>query len=556
MFIVTNLLCCTVIALLSHASHMIVTCIKGLPLCDVGAKYVSVLFFLCLYSLLLVPTAFIVAAMDLLAYDIERSQLPKGIDIFPGSLSHSATYKIRQAKKKASPSAPPVIDSGQLRKNCCSKWKYKIRWCSSKAAFLVLFWNLLLSFSSGSLQNLYPTIGMNRSQSIVYRNLVSLLPYVSWTIAAPLSGWVADAHLGTYRVVRIGIALLFLSTAVNCILYQITGDVIVKFDSVVFVCAVVISNTIGLIGQATILVTLLSLVLSQMPDASTANITTFIAWFVCSIQAGYWLCDVTSLVPVWCLKPFINYLRIWGFFPALCVVIVLISDFFLSPKWLIIEPKSPQSLLIIFRVFKFAWKHKSPLNRSALTYWEEDIPSRLDLGKSRYGGPFTTEEVEDIKTILRLLAVSVPLLIIMVSYYLAQDSLVILPTLDSCVQSSIMSVVINDSGAYVLGTVLYEFAVYPLISNLFEPSIFKRIGLAAFLVMILNVVYLGLSVALSISSASVWPWLRLPSPSHSWLPKGIVGHCNVRAALCAISLQNAWRGFGLLLVFKLYSLRA
>ena len=37
-----------------------------------------------------------------------------------------------------------------------------------------------------------------------------------------------------------------------------------------------------------------------------------------------------------------------------------------------------------------------------LTYWEDDIiPSRVDLGKSKYGGPFTIAQVEDVKTILR-----------------------------------------------------------------------------------------------------------------------------------------------------------
>ena len=43
------------------------------------------------------------------------------------------------------------------------------------------------------------------------------------------------------------------------------------------------------------------------------------------------------------------------------------------------------------------------MQRSALTYWENEIPSRIDLGKTKYGGPFTTEEVEDVKTFLQLL---------------------------------------------------------------------------------------------------------------------------------------------------------
>ena len=56
----------------------------------------------------------------------------------------------------------------------------------------------------------------------------------------------------------------------------------------------------------------------------------------------------------------------------------------------------------VYKVLKYAWQHKCPERRSAFTYWEEDIPPRIDLGKSKYGGPFTTEEVEDVKTFISL----------------------------------------------------------------------------------------------------------------------------------------------------------
>ena len=38
-----------------------------------------------------------------------------------------------------------------------------------------------------------------------------------------------------------------------------------------------------------------------------------------------------------------------------------------------------------------------------MTYWENEVPSRLDLGKEKYGGPFSEEQVEDVKTVLRLI---------------------------------------------------------------------------------------------------------------------------------------------------------
>ena len=56
----------------------------------------------------------------------------------------------------------------------------------------------------------------------------------------------------------------------------------------------------------------------------------------------------------------------------------------------------------ICRVLKYAWKHKVPKHRSTFTYWEEDIPHRIDLGKDKYRGPFTTEEVETFLHILLL----------------------------------------------------------------------------------------------------------------------------------------------------------
>ena len=54
-------------------------------------------------------------------------------------------------------------------------------------------------------------------------------------------------------------------------------------------------------------------------------------------------------------------------------------------------------------VIKYTIKHKHPQFRSAFTYCEDELPSRIDFGKSKYGGPFTTEQVEDVKTFLRCL---------------------------------------------------------------------------------------------------------------------------------------------------------
>jgi hypothetical protein len=71
--------------------------------------------------------------------------------------------------------------------------------------------------------------------------------------------------------------------------------------------------------------------------------------------------------------------------------------------WLIKEPAAKNPFRLVHGVIKYAIKNKQPQLRSAFTYCEDKLPSRIDFGKSKYGGPFTTEQVEDVKTLLRLL---------------------------------------------------------------------------------------------------------------------------------------------------------
>ena len=59
----------------------------------------------------------------------------------------------------------------------------------------------------------------------------------------------------------------------------------------------------------------------------------------------------------------------------------------------------------MYKVFSYAIKHKHPRQRSAFTYCEDEIPSRIDFCKSKFGGPFTTEQVEDVKTSIRIIVV-------------------------------------------------------------------------------------------------------------------------------------------------------
>ena len=399
-------------------------------------------------------------------------------------------------------------ESGTTSKMC--SFKYRIRWFHSKGAALVLIWIMLSSAAFESSfqvsQVFYP--GLIEVEFYVW--VLRFVPFIVVVFSAPFAGWLADARIGNYRLFKTGAVIVFFTVVIVCVCVLVLRNLLTS-NNYAFLVSTLIVYGLGNSGSAACLVTSLQLGLDQMPDASVSNITSFISWFVCFISAGFWVGDASFHLFPYCLDTVSfsdndcsSFIQIFSLFPVLCMAIVLCSDFLLSPKWLIIEPKSPQSLKLIFRVLKFAAKHKAPVNRSALTYWEEDIPSRIDLGKSKYGGPFTTEQVEDVKTILKLLLISLSFLMIFLSMNLLDgDHISGIPSHYSPILSYFTY---NRYWCSIIGTLVYEFVIYPFVRNKL-PSILKRIGSASFLIIVLNIVSLVLSVVIHFDSTlddTVW----------------------------------------------------
>ena len=78
---------------------------------------------------------------------------------------------------------------------------------------------------------------------------------------------------------------------------------------------------------------------------------------------------------------------------------------------------------LVYRVVKFAWHHKIPVRRSAFTYCEDEWPSRMDLSKQKYGGPFTVEQVEDVRTFLGIFKVLISIAPLFMLQFVSESSL-------------------------------------------------------------------------------------------------------------------------------------
>ncbi len=265
---------------------------------------------------------------------------------------------------------------------CCDIKRYRIRRVKSKGAVLVL----ILSYLVTSTLYLLATTGAHHSTYDYW-----LIPF---GISTAIAGWLTDTFIGRYKVIRCSVWImwiLMIAVTVSAVVEQL-NEMYHHYDkavrSVLF-CLV----SIGLGGfQANIV----QLGLDQLHDASTTEITSFIVWYVSTLISTGFLVEFN----IFCLNEQNKLLVLLLICVSLTLALILITH---CNHWLIKEPATQSPLKLIYKVIKFAVVTKHPRCRSAFTYCEDELPSRIDFGKSKYGGPFTTEQVEDVKTFLRLL---------------------------------------------------------------------------------------------------------------------------------------------------------
>ena len=138
--------------------------------------------------------------------------------------------------------------------------------------------------------------------------------------------------------------------------------------------------------------------IDQLPDISSDDLVAFSDWYV-------WIWCVSAAVIKYsqnctCLQ----YDALAKLLLPAFLTLALCLDFLFN-HWLIKEPVSENPFKLIYKVLHFALKNKHPRRRSAFTYWDDKRYSRIDLAEKKFGGPFTVEEVEDVKTFGRMVLI-------------------------------------------------------------------------------------------------------------------------------------------------------
>ena len=295
----------------------------------------------------------------------------------------------------------------------------------SKAAVLILFWTLVVSaiYKTAEEGTKYIATRLrDREQAhlhLLTKNnfdiLLTYLVFVLLLLVYPLAGFVADVCCGRYRAVMIslgfllgGLAFLTLTAALlfpHIIRNPFNADHY-RHNSNIFFALSGLGLLLLIPGLSGYQANFIQLGLDQLLEAPSEYLGLFVHWVEWFTQLGFTFMEPMFYLMFNCSKIFSVHTTVLSLAPFFFVVLLIVLVFSCwKRRWFYSEPGQQNPYKMVVKVLNFARKHKYPLQRSAFTYCDDEEPSRIDFAKERYGGPFTTEQVEDVKTLLRILAV-------------------------------------------------------------------------------------------------------------------------------------------------------
>ena len=242
---------------------------------------------------------------------------------------------------------------------------------------------------------------------VIFIRLSLILDTVFFFLLFPFFGLLADVKVDRYTSIITGVYLTFLSWLTAGLCYNIKTFL---HQNVLFLILSGIGYSLQVIGYSCLRSNIVQFNIDQAIGASGDKLSAIILyWHSLSLPAIF-----SIVIIVQCL---INQFFVVSYVVSgVAVSIVIVTNFLFKP-WVDTTSHIVNPVKLIAKVLNYARKNKYPRNRSALTYWEENYPSRLELGKAKYGGPLTEEQVENVIVAMRL----APLFICIVGLVCAEE---------------------------------------------------------------------------------------------------------------------------------------
>ena len=390
----------------------------------------------------------------------------------------------------------------------------------SKPIIMCLLWEL----TTGLAYNLFctPTSFIQYLDTQTWVIIMGLLALVF--LISPLAGYLADVKFGRFNMLLKG-SFLMLASIICLVFVMILLLFTVHNTSYYFYMLLLAVFVIGLTyscGRMMFIANILQFVMDQLRDAPTQDSVLFLYLY-------YWSNSFSAVIgssmpipghtitlkiehnyPVGKRSRIIIDLLFGLLSFSIMATIIVVYLLHKKKNWFVTEKIAGNPYKLVYQVVQFACRNKTPLRRSAFTYCEDERLSRLDYGKQRYGGPFTTEQVEDVKVLFHMLKVLVSLgpafmlnvavtSLIMRKWYDSEYER------DASTSITMSSFILLHRGMLAPLLILIFIPIYLAFKHTFPrcfPNMFKRMGLGIILLCIsilLLLVYDIVSISNSIN---------------------------------------------------------
>ena len=239
----------------------------------------------------------------------------------------------------------------------------------------------------------------------------------------PLSGFFADVRYGRFKTIMVSLGCIAASIIIFCLcalilsgMYANRGFILhdlLQQGGVLIIILVIFATlvfTIGIIGYQA---NYIQFGLDQLLGAKSEHLGIFVHYnsFAFNFSASLSVLFIQILSYSSPRKHYFSTkLLVCSALSILTIVsLLLLVISYKKRHWFYTQPGQQNPYKTVYKVLNFARKNKYPLNRSAFTYCDDHAPSRIDFAKERYGGPYTTEQVENVKTLLRILLLLISL---------------------------------------------------------------------------------------------------------------------------------------------------
>ena len=280
-----------------------------------------------------------------------------------------------------------TFESVKIREINCAPKCGEVKWIKNKGAVLIILWSFLV----GSVFHLLRA-GYKEKLTVNQVSNTGLILICS-TLLYPIGGWLADTRLGRYAVIRYSMWIMWIGSLL------LTANEVLADVSDVYAMQMTIRTwmfrslcTVMAVALGGFQSNIIQLGIDQLADASSTEITSFITWYTFTFYAS----GVTLHYTSDCIENVYSLLCINAFVSSMCLSLALCSDF-LCQHTLVKERISGKPLQTTLKVILYTLKNRK--FKYNFTHNEETL-SPFDIAKHKYGGPFTAQQVENVRTFL------------------------------------------------------------------------------------------------------------------------------------------------------------